>query len=144
MKYLVVIFAAVFTFSLSNCSKSKDATPAIAPVDTSFSPSKSTLLKQGTFTGNMNYTVTGTVKLYDYQGKKYIYFENFSGSNGPDLKVYVATSNTATLFVNLGALKSVSGTQVYAVTSPPDFNQYNKVLIWCQQFGILFGSAALQ
>jgi Electron transfer DM13 len=144
MKYLFIIFAALLTFSFSNCSKSKDATPAVAPVDTSFNLSKATLLKQGSFTGNMNYTATGSVKLYDYLSKKYIYFENFSGSNGPDLKVYVATTNTATQFVNLGPLKGISGTQVYAVTNPPDFSQYNKVLIWCQQFSVLFGSSTLQ
>jgi Electron transfer DM13 len=144
MKYLFIIFAVLLTFSFSSCSKSKDATPAVAPADTTFDISKATLLKQGSFTGNMNYSATGTVKLYDYQGKKYIYFENFSGSSGPDLKVYVATTNTATQFVNLGALKGVSGAQVYAVNNPPDFSQYNKVLIWCQQFGVLFGSSTLQ
>jgi Electron transfer DM13 len=144
MKYLFIVFVVMLSFTLSNCSKSKDAAPDIAPVDTSFNPSKSTLLKQGSFTGNMNYTATGAVKLYDYQGKKYIYFENFSGSNGPDLKVYIATTSTATQFVNLGPLKGISGTQVYAVSNPPDFSQYNKVLIWCQQFGVLFGSSTLQ
>jgi hypothetical protein len=144
MKYLFLVFASVLTFSLSNCSKSKDAEADVAPVDTSFNPLKSTLLKQGSFTGNMNYKATGIVKLYDYQGKKYIYFENFSGSNGPDLKVYIATTNTATQFVNLGPLKGISGSQAYAVATPPDFTQYNKVLIWCQQFGVLFGSSTLQ
>ncbi len=144
MKYLLMIFATVLTFSLSNCSKSKDASPAIAPVDTSFNLSKATLLKQGSFTGNMNYTATGAVKLYNYEGKKYIYFENFSGSNGPDLKVYIATSNAATQFVNLGPLKGTSGSQVYAIIAPPDFTQYNKILIWCQMFGVLFGSSTLQ
>ena len=129
---------------LAACSKSNDATPATAIPSDTFNPATATLLKQGSFSGNMSYNVSGSVKLYDNQGKKYIYFENFSSSNGPDLKVYVATSNTASQFITLGALKGVSGTQAYLVNNPPDFNQYNKVLIWCQQFSVLFGASTIQ
>lgn len=126
------------------CKKSKEGTPPTAPVDETFNPANATILKQGSFSGNMSYTVSGSVKLYEYLGKKYIYFENFNSSNGPDLKVYIATSNTASQFVNLGTLKGVSGVQVYEVKNPPDFNQYNRVLIWCQQFGLLFGTSTIQ
>lgn len=137
-----ILFFVLFLFT--NCSKTKDATPETAENDINFDVTKATLLKQGTFTGNMNYTVNGSVKLYEYQAKKYIYFENFSSSNGPDLKVYLATSNTATQFVSLGALKATSGTQVYLINNPPDFGQYNKILIWCQQFSVLFGTSTIQ
>jgi hypothetical protein len=144
MKSFLIVSAVSIMLFLAACSKSNDATPATASPNETFNPATATLLKQGFFSGNMNYNVSGSVKLYDYQGKKYIYFENFSSSNGPDLKVYVATSNTASQFVTLGALKGVSGTQSYLVTNPPDFNQYNKVLIWCQQFGVLFGTSTIQ
>jgi hypothetical protein len=144
MKSLIIIAALSSILFLSACNKSNDATPAIVPANETFNPATATLLKQGSLSGNMSYTVSGSVKLYDYQGKKYIYFENFSSSNGPDLKVYVATTNTASQFVSLGALKGVSGNQAYVVSNPPDFTQYNKVLIWCQQFSVLFGSSAIQ
>jgi Electron transfer DM13 len=101
-------------------------------------------LKEGTFTGNMSYTVSGKVKLYEDKGKKYLYFENYTSSNGPDLRVYISTNTQASQFVSLGKLKGVSGAQVYLITNPPDFTQYNKVLIWCQQFSVLFGAAMLQ
>lgn len=129
---------------LSACNKSQDGTPATPPANDLFNPANATLLKSGNFTGSANYSVNGSVKLYDFQGKKYIYFENFTSSNGPDLKVYIATTNTATQFVNLGNLKGVSGSQAYLINNPPDLNQFNKVLIWCQQFTALFGSATLQ
>jgi hypothetical protein len=111
---------------------------------TMFDINKAILVKQGTFTGNMNYKVSGTVRLYNYEGDNYIYFENFSSNSGPDLKVYIATSSNASQFVSLGTLKSTAGTQVYLITGSPDFALYNKVLIWCQQFSVLFGESMLQ
>ncbi len=144
MKSLIIAGAISTILFFSACSKSKDGTAATAPANETFNPATATLIKQGSFSGNMSYSVSGSVKLYEYQGKKYIYFENFSSSNGPDLKVYIATNNTASQFINLGVLKGISGTQAYVINNPPDFNQYNKVLIWCQQFSILFGTATIQ
>lgn len=144
MKLLLIAFSFSSFIFLSACSKSNDATPAMAPESEVFDLTKAVLLKQGSLSGNMNYNVSGSVKLYEFQGKKYIYFENFSSSNGPDLKVYLATTTTASQFVSLGALKGVSGNQAYVISNPPDFSQYTKVLIWCQQFSVLFGSSTIQ
>lgn len=143
MKSLLSIGFIIVSLFLTSCKKS-DGTPPVAPNSDVFNPANATLLKQGSFTGNGSYRVSGTVKLYDYQGKKYIHFENFSSSNGPDLKVYIATNNNASQFINLGVLKGVSGTQSYLINNPPDFNQFNRVLIWCQQFSALFGSSMIQ
>ena len=128
----------------ASCSKSQDGASTTPPSTDSFNVANATLIRTGTFTGNRNYSVTGSVKLYEYQGKRYIRFENFVSSDGPDLKVYIATTTTASQFVNIGDLKSISGTQTYLVNNPPDFTQFNKVLIWCQQFSALFGSATIQ
>lgn len=146
MKYFILLVSISTTMLLSACSKSNDGTPPVAPSPTNdtFNIANATLLKQGSFSGSSGYSVSGTVRLYDYQGKKYIYFENFMSSNGPDLKVYVATNNSAGQFINLGVLKGTSGAQTYLVNNPPDFNQYNRVLIWCQRFNVLFGSAPIQ
>ncbi len=145
MKSLFNFIILLQLFAFSACTKTAENTPTIAPADqTTFNVANATLLKQGTFNGNMNYSVSGAVRLYEFQNKKYLYFENFSSNNGPDLKVYIATNNAATLFVSLGALKGASGTQTYEITNPPDFTQYNKVLIWCKQFNVLFGSSSLQ
>ncbi len=143
MKLLSTVLLAAAFFTFSGCKKAESTTTTTTSGST-FDPSKASLLKQGSFTGNMSYTVSGTVKLYEYQNKKYIYLENFSSNSGPDLKVYVATTANAAQFVSLGVLKGTSGTQVYEVTNPPDFAQYNKVLIWCQQFSVLFGQSTLQ
>lgn len=139
------LLGLLFALSVfASCSKSQENASTTTPSTDSFNVANATLIRTGTFTGNRNYSVTGSVKLYEYQGKRYIRFENFVSSNGPDLKVYIATSTTASQFVNIGDLKSISGTQTYLVNNPPDFTQFNKVLIWCQQFSALFGSATIQ
>ena len=69
--------------------------------------------------------------------------ENFKSTNGPDLFVYLSTDENASEFVNLGELKASSGNQNYEIPNGTDLSKYNKVLIWCKSFGVLFGSAEL-
>jgi len=76
-------------------------------------------------------------------GSRYLRFENFKSTNGPDLYVYLATDDKATDFVNLGRLKANMGNQNYEISSDVDLSKHNKVLIWCKAFSVLFGSADL-
>ncbi len=82
-----------------------------------------------------------TLKLED--GSQYVRFENFKSTNGPDLYVYLATDDQASDFVSLGLLKGNVGNQNYEIPEGVDLSKYNKVLIWCKMFGVLFGSAQL-
>lgn len=81
------------------------------------------------------------IKLED--GSQYVRFENFKSTNGPDLYVYLATDDKASDFVNLGLLKGNIGNQNYEIPEGVDLSKYNKVLVWCKAFSILFGSAEL-
>jgi hypothetical protein len=141
MKTLLSIFAIMICIS---CNEDENNTPT-APVDDPFDPMgmQVTLLKQGTLTG-VGHTVSGTVKVYDDSGKKVVVLDPFSSQNGPDLKVYLSTDENATQYINLAALKSTTGKQSYDVTGMPDLDQYKFVLIWCQEFSVLFGKAELQ
>jgi hypothetical protein len=76
-------------------------------------------------------------------GSKFLRFENFRASNGPDLFVYLATDETASDFVNLGMLKGNIGNQNYLIPPGVDLANQDTVLIWCKQFSVLFGSAKL-
>ena len=69
--------------------------------------------------------------------------ENFKSTNGPDLYVYLSTNDNASEFINLGELKANNGNQNYDIPDDADLSKYNKVLIWCKAFGVLFGSAEL-
>ena len=76
-------------------------------------------------------------------GSRFLRFENFKASNGPDLFVYLATDESANDFVNLGELKGNIGNQNYMIPPGVDLSNYDNVLIWCKQFSVLFGSAKL-
>ena len=82
-----------------------------------------------------------TIPLED--GSNVLRLENFQSTNGPDLFVYLATDGNASEFINLGELKANKGNQNYKIPDDTDLNKYNKVLIWCKAFGVLFGSAEL-
>lgn len=141
MKKIIILLLVVFSIS---CSEEENNTPT-QPVDDPFDPMEMdvTLLKQGTMMG-VGHTVSGTVKVYDGDGKKVVVFDPFESQNGPDLKVYLSTDENATKYVSLGALKSTTGKQSYDVDGMPDLAEYKFVLVWCQEFSVLFGKAELQ
>lgn len=141
MKKFLFLFLVI---AAASCSEDENNTPT-APIDDPFDPMETgvTELKQGTMTG-VGHTVSGIVKIYDDAGKKVVVLDPFSSQNGPDLKVYLSTDQNATQYINLGALKSTSGKQSYDITGMPDLDQYKFVLIWCQQFSVLFGKAEMQ
>jgi Electron transfer DM13 len=135
-----LIFFLIVSTGLLSCKKSNTNTQTINdPVN----PNAVVLVK-GNFSGNMSYTVNGTAEIVNNVNQKQLVLKGFSSNSGPDLKVYIATSREAGTFINLGPLKSTNGQQVYDISGMPDFNQYKFVLIWCQQFSVLFGSAELK
>jgi hypothetical protein len=91
--------------------------------------------------------------IHDVQGKVFtipldnggdvLRLENFKSTNGPDLYVYLSTDKDASEFINLGKLKANNGNQNYEIPNEVNFAEYNRVLIWCKAFGVLFGSAEI-
>lgn len=134
---MIILLAAV---TIMGCKKSK--TDESTSNDT-VNPN-AIVLAAGGFTGNAGYTVNGTAEVVNDNGQKKLVLKGFSSSNGPDLKVYIATTRQAGTFISLGNLKSTNGQQVYDITGMPDITQYKFALIWCQQFSVLFGSAELK
>ena len=47
-------------------------------------------------------------------------------------------------FIDLGKLRSTAGNQLYEIKGAPDLSVYQCVLIHCQQYNHLFGSAELK
>ena len=71
--------------------------------------------------------------------------EDFAVRNGPDLFVYLSPSANgyAKNAVELGRLKADRGNQNYRVPAGTDVESLRSVVIWCKQFGVLFGTAPL-
>ena len=76
-------------------------------------------------------------------GSQILRLEDFRSTNGPDVHLYLSTDKQASDFIDLGKLKANNGNQNYPVPIDTDFNKYKYVLIWCQPFSVLFGSAQL-
>jgi len=135
-KILTLLLAA----TLVACSDTEDAVPT-TPVSDSFDASTATLLRSGMLMGSGSYAVTGTAGIYETNSERLLVLDPFSSSNGPDLKVYLSTSDNASSFVNLGDLKSTTGKQSYTIPASVDITQMKFVLIWCQRFSVRFGKA---
>lgn len=137
MKNVLIVFCSLILFV--SCTKSNNAatTPGADTVPVG------TLIATGNFTSGVH-TTSGTAKVYNDGGTKRLRLENFKTDNGPDLKVYLSKDINAATFINISNLRSINGNQNYDISGMPDLTQYKYVLIWCQQFGVLFGSALIQ
>ena len=138
MKNLIFIFLVVASFS--SCKKDLTSdTPAMDMIDTSGAVIK----YNGVFMNGPYGSVTGNVKIYEEGGQHSLALINMTISNGPDLHVYISKEVQPINFIDLGRLKSTSGNQVYPLSPLPDFSAYKFVLIHCQQYNHLFGSASV-
>lgn len=133
-----LIYLIIITTTLSSCKKDE-----VDPINEQFNASGSSLISEGVFSSN-SYSTSGAVKLYTQNNTKTVVFENFKTSNGPDLRVYLSTSTTNSSFIDLGKLKSTSGNFSYTIDSTINTSTYKFVLIWCEDFSVLFGNAPLK
>lgn len=86
----------------------------------------------------------GDAMVFDDNGKWNLFLSNFVSAGGPDLHVYLATDSAASVFIDLGKLKSTTGNQTYAISGNPSLSTYKYVIIWCKQYGIYFGGGELK
>jgi len=132
-----LLFIALISVSLFSCKKaSTEKLNEMISVD-------GTLKFSGNFQGYGSQTVSGQAKIYLTNNQYMLKLENFSTSNGPDLKVYLSKASSPSGFISLGDIKSTNGNQVYEIPGTPDFTQYRYVLIHCEKYNHLYGSAEL-
>lgn len=95
---------------------------------------------------------TGTVELLrSAGGSELVRFTDFEVTNGPDLEVWLVAEpdpqSSADVkqsnWVSLGPLKGNIGDQSYSVPDEVDTAEFGSVVIWCEQFGVLFSPATL-
>ncbi len=138
MKHLLFVATIVLCFS---CGV-EEATPE-TPVNDMFDAGGATTLKAGMFV-NAVHQVSGNVTLFETSGTHTVLLDSFMSENGPDLRVYLSKDDKATEYVSLGKMKSTTGRQAYEVPKGTVVSDYKYVLIWCQQFSVLFGKAELK
>lgn len=109
------------------------------------------VLKTGMFRGIAHET-KGSATIHQLpDGRRVLRLTGFETSNGPDVRVLLvaaadAADNAAVTsagFVELGKLKGNLGDQNYDVPSDVDLQKYGAVTIWCNRFGVNFGTASI-
>ena len=87
--------------------------------------------------------VAGQAILIETNSQKILRFENFETDNGPNLHIYLASDLSSDDVIDLGEIRATKGNVNYEVDASVDTSRYNKVLVWCVPFGILFNYAEL-
>ena len=126
-----------------DASEDAEAAPADEAADEETSTAGEVVtIFDGDFTSLSRYSVSGdALVLNNGTEQRFLRFENFESSNGPDLKVYLRAENGD--FVNLGNLSGNIGNQNYEIPVDVDLEVFNTVEIWCERFSVGFGEALL-
>lgn len=136
MKKLLLILAFITLFS--SCEEEGYYTQTTTNEN---NPINLMVLKSGVFNPTSGISVVGSAELVSGNNKNFIRLQNFTISDGPDLKVYLSKNDFPSQFVNLGAL--ISTKNIYEIPADVTLNEYTHVLIHCQQYNHLFAIAQL-
>ncbi len=107
-------------------------------------------LASGEFRG-LEHGASGRAILLEIGNERYLRFEDFETSNGPDLRVYLSaapsTSEEGSFdddYVELGELKGNIGNQNYAVPDSIDLSRFRSAVVWCKRFSAGFAVAPVE
>ncbi len=103
-----------------------------------------TVLFSGNFVSNSHPTSGSAIIKKDATGKTFLVIQNLNSDNGPDLRIWLSPNTSATPYQEVGLLKAINGDFSYELDSTIDYTTNNRVLIWCEDFSVLFGHAVLK
>jgi hypothetical protein len=132
------------TLLLGSCKKNDVLTPVV-PTDKETEIKMETVkVTTGTFM-NGTHPTSGKVEVIEDKNdksKKYLSFTDLKSDAGPDLRIYLAEDTKAKGFVEVAKLTK-TGTFLVEIPTAAMLDKQKYVLIWCQDFSVLFGSAKL-
>ena len=128
---------------------SAPAQPATGTAAPAPAPGPKTLAS-GSFT-SFEHDTSGRARVVDLGGgRRILRFEDFSTSNGPDVRVYLSAAPASSdgdrfddHYVELGELKGNIGNQNYTIPSSVNLDRYPAAVVWCKRFSVAFGAAPL-
>jgi Electron transfer DM13 len=132
MKKLFFIFSLLLFFS---CQKDEINSQNVDL------KSQTVLKFKGTFNPTIGISVMGDAKVYATNDMLKLKLENFSISEGPDLKVYLSKTEINTSdFISLGNQPNKTE---FSIPTNTDLSTYKYVLIHCEQYNHLFATSLL-
>jgi hypothetical protein len=103
------------------------------------------IASHGVFSGASDHITTGGVTIVKTAngGAVVILDSDFSLDGAPDPRVGFGKNGTYADVSDIGELTSKAGIQVYIVPPSVNVDDFNEVYIWCRQFSVPLGVAAL-
>lgn len=142
---LVYALAAI-ALALSACQPQSDSQTPLAT--DSPGSSNQQAAKEGAFVAQAHPT-SGNARIVTEKGQKFLELDSaFKSDSGPDLFVILHRSlppqdYDSKNYVNLGKLQKTNGAQKYSIPADVNPADFSSVAIWCRQFNVTFGYAAL-
>ena len=140
MKKIIFVVSVTAFFLISCVKENTPVLPLNNKVDTTIAMQKN----MGDFMNGPFGSVSGMIAVYKQNDSLVLALQNMMISNGPQLHVYLSKEVQPVNFIDLGALQSVKGNQLYKIPGNPDFSLYQYALIHCKKYNHLFGSAKLK
>lgn len=109
------------------------------------------LIAGGSFvTVEQNHPTEGIAQIVEENGQRYLKFDaEFTTARGPDVNVVMHRNSSVPVnlqeenYVTLAPLESFDGAQQYLIPEELNLDEYQSVAIWCREFNVTFGYAAL-
>jgi Electron transfer DM13 len=106
------------------------------------------VLASGPFS-SYEHSTTGRARVIRLgDGSRYLRFDHFETSNGPDVRVYLSAAPAGGPgdafdddYVELGELKGNIGDQNYAIPGDLRLSDFQSAVVWCKRFSVPFGAA---
>jgi hypothetical protein len=144
------------TVATTSPSAAATAAPTVEPAEdiTPAPPAGPVDLLAGTFISH-EHTTTGSVRVIEHpDGTRQLAIEGLETTNGPDVHVWLSAGPVIEGFdgwftaagyeyVDLGPIKGNLGDQLYDIPAGVDLGVFRTVDLWCVQFSVSFGAAAL-
>jgi len=97
-------------------------------------------MKSGNLTGtDAEHPASGIVKIEE----NFVSLENVEITEAPDARVILAKDFDEATGVRLGKLQGFTGSHQYSIPEGTNPDDYNTVLIWCDQFNVPIGKVEL-
>ncbi len=112
--------------------------------DQTANAANTTVVASGALTGRNDHITTGGVSIVKTAtGHQLVLAGDFSLDGAPDPIVALGNNETYSSENKLGALKNISGAQVYEIPASINPADFSEAYIWCEQFNVSLGTATL-
>lgn len=105
----------------------------------------SQVVTSGTFEGRSDHVTTGGVSIIKTASGYVAVLENdFSLDGAPDPTLGFGNNGSYDTKTTFTKLESINGLQVYAIPANVDVSAFNEFYVWCAEFSVPLGVAALK